>query len=63
MANSNYSDRLLQMLQKPDEIFAGVMPLGRELFAPRIYLRRCKKIDAPELRMGTIRTFIKCLGS
>lgn len=50
MANSNYSDRLLQMLQKPDEIFAGVMPLGRELFAPRIYLRRCKKIDAPELR-------------
>ncbi len=50
MTKSSYSERLLQMLQRPSEIFAGVMPLGRELYTSRVYLRRCRKIDAPELR-------------
>lgn len=50
MTKSSYSESLLQMLQKPSEIFAGIIPLGRELYTPRTYLRRCKKIDAPELR-------------
>lgn len=50
MTKSSYSERLLQMLQRPSEIFAGIMPLGRELYTSRVYLRRCRKIDAPELR-------------
>ncbi len=40
---------LLEMLAKPPEIFAGLMPPGRELFAARLFLRRCQKLDAPEL--------------
>lgn len=40
---------LIEMLQKPTEIFAGLMPLPRSLYAGRIYLRRCQKLDAPEL--------------
>ena len=40
---------LWEMLQKPPEIFAGIMPLQRDLFAHRLFLRRCQKLDAPEL--------------
>lgn len=44
------SKLMLQMLQKPTEIFAGIMPLNRILYASRTYLRRCRRIDAPALR-------------
>ncbi len=37
------------MLQKPPEVFAGLMPLSRTLYAGRIYLRRCRKHDARDL--------------
>ncbi len=50
MAKSSYSEYLLQVLQRPPEVFSGIMPLERELYASRVYLRRCRKIDAPELR-------------
>ena len=50
MAKSSYSEYLLQVLQKPPEVFSGLMPLGRELYASNIYLKRCRKIDALELR-------------
>ena len=40
---------LLELLQKPPEVFAGLMPPVRCLYAPRLYLRRCRKNDAPEL--------------
>jgi len=40
---------LLELLQKPPEVFAGLMPLARNLYAPRLYLRRCRKSDAAEL--------------
>ena len=50
MPKSSYSEYLLQVLQRPPEVFSGIMPLERELYASRIYLRRCRKIDAPELR-------------
>ncbi len=50
MSKSSYSEYLLEVLQRPPEVFTGIMPLERELYASRIYLRRCKKIDAPELR-------------
>lgn len=50
MANTSYSEYLLQVLQRPAEVFSGIIPLERELYASRIYLRRCRKIDAPELR-------------
>ena len=44
------SSSILQMLQKPPEIFSGIMPLSRKLYTPRLYLKRCRKIDALELR-------------
>lgn len=50
MKNLSSSEQLLQMLQKPAEIFAGVMPVGRELYSPRLFLRRCQKSDALELQ-------------
>ena len=50
MPKSSYSEYLLEVLQRPPEVFSGIMPLERELYASRIYLRRCRKIDAPELR-------------
>ena len=50
MAKSSYSEYLLQVLQRPPEVFSGIMPLERELYASRVYLRRCRTIDAPELR-------------
>ena len=50
MAKSSYSEYLLQVLQRPPEVFSGIIRLERELYASRIYLRRCRKIDAPELR-------------
>ncbi len=40
---------LIEMLQKPPEVFAGLMPLARTLYASRIYLRRCRKHDACHL--------------
>ncbi len=50
MPKSSFSEYLLQILQRPPEVFSGIIPLQRELYSSRIYLRRCRKIDAPELR-------------
>lgn len=40
---------LLDILQKPPEIFAGIMPVQRVLHAGRLHLRRCRRLDAVEL--------------
>ncbi|MDD3147379.1 MAG: GNAT family protein [Candidatus Riflebacteria bacterium] len=48
MNKKPHSLSIFEMLQKPVEIFAGLMPLPRCLFANRLYLRRCQKFDAPE---------------
>lgn len=44
-----HPDSLVEMLQKPPEVFAGIMPLQRALYSGRLYLQRCRKIDAVEL--------------
>ena len=49
MAKKVFAPDLIEMLAKPAEVFAGIMPPGRQFFAARIYLRRCHKLDAPEL--------------
>ncbi|GAB1354882.1 GNAT family protein [Erysipelotrichia bacterium] len=49
MAKKTLTPSLIEMLAKPAEIFAGIMPPGRQLFAARIFLRHCHKLDAPEL--------------
>lgn len=50
MPNQFKDDRIIEMLQKPEEIFAGIMPIKRVLYTNRMMLRRCCKIDAVELR-------------
>lgn len=55
MVNNFRDDTILEMLQKPVEIFAGIMPLKRTLFTNRTFLRRCRKIDAVELRLLMIK--------
>lgn len=49
MAKKTLTPSLIEMLAKPLEVFAGIMPPARQLFAARICLRRCHKLDAPEL--------------
>ncbi len=49
MAKKTLTPGLIEMLAKPAEVFAGIMPPGRQLFAARICLRRCHKLDAPAL--------------
>jgi len=49
MAEKTFAPSLIEMLAKPSEVFAGIMPPGRQLFAARICMRRCHKLDAPEL--------------
>lgn len=49
MKSSHSPEQLLKMLQKPAEIFAGVMPIGRALYTPILYLRRCRRSDVAEL--------------
>ena len=53
-------EKLLSMLQKPVEIFAGIMSIDRKLYTKRLYLRRFKKIDALEIRqlMNNNRSFL-----
>lgn len=50
MSNAFGDDRLIEMLQRPMEVFSGIMPIKRVLHTNRLYLRRFRKIDAVELR-------------
>lgn len=56
----NRNDRILSMLQKPIEIFSGIMPINRQLYSKRLCLRRFKKIDALETKqlMSKNRSFL-----
>ena len=53
-------NKILAMLQKPVEIFAGIMPINRQLYTKRLFLRRFKKIDALEISniMNKNRSFL-----
>ncbi|MDD2999524.1 MAG: GNAT family protein [Candidatus Riflebacteria bacterium] len=42
-------DDTIDLLQKPPEVFAGIMPMQRCLYSSRIYLRRLGKLDVAEL--------------
>lgn len=42
-------DHPAELFQKPPEIFAGLMPIGRKLFTRRLYLRRFCQSDAYDL--------------
>ncbi len=43
-------DELLEMLDRPPEVFSGIMPKHRILYTNRLYLRRFARSDAPELQ-------------
>lgn len=42
-------DHPAELFQKPPEVFAGLVPIGRRLFTRRLYLRRFRQSDAHEL--------------
>lgn len=49
MNKTSNSENLLHMLQKPAEIFAGIMPMDRRIYSSRLYMRRCGKKDSQTL--------------
>ena len=49
MKKTSNSENLLHMLQKPAEIFAGIMPMDRRIYSSRLYMRRCGKKDSQTL--------------